>query len=206
MDRHSPPGRPAARRLPQPFRGFGVDLADLREYQYHDDVRHIDWNVTARLQTPYVRVYNEDRDVTAWFLLDLSPSVSFGSERVPKRSVAIEFVTVLSRLLSRQGNPIGALFYGDRVDTVIPARSGRRHVLHILSRMLAQPERRRSAPTNLKDVCQPAARPCRGDHSCSSSPTSSAPPVGRSLWRTWPGGTRSWPCGSTTRSKCSFRT
>ena len=134
------------------FRGFGVDLADLREYQYHDDVRHIDWNVTARLQTPYVRVYNEDRDVTAWFLLDLSPSVSFGSERVQKRSVAIDFVTVLARLLSRYGNPVGALFYGDRVDTVIPARSGRRHVLHILSRMLSRPERSHAAATNLKDL------------------------------------------------------
>ncbi|MBS1213711.1 MAG: hypothetical protein H6R26_2328 [Proteobacteria bacterium] len=136
------------------FRGFGVDLADLREYQFHDDVRHIDWNVTARLLTPYVRVYNEDRDVTAWFLLDLSPSVSFGSEQVEKRSVAIEFVTLLARLLSRHGNPVGALFYGDRVDTVIPARGGRRHVLHILSRMLSRPERRRSAATNLKDLLQ----------------------------------------------------
>jgi uncharacterized protein (DUF58 family) len=134
------------------FRGFGIDLADLREYQYHDDVRHIDWNVTARLQTPYVRVYNEDRDVTAWFLLDLSPSVSFGSERVQKRSVAIEFVTVLARLLSRYGNPVGALFYGDRVDTMIPARGGRRHVLHILSRMLSRPEPSRAAATNLKDL------------------------------------------------------
>jgi len=134
------------------FRGFGVDLADLREYQYHDDVRHIDWNVTARLQTPYVRVYNEDRDVTAWFLLDLSPSVSFGSEQVQKRSVAIDFVTVLARLLSRYGNPVGALFYGDRVDTVIPARSGRRHVLHILNRMLSRPEPSRAAATNLKDL------------------------------------------------------
>ena len=134
------------------FRGFGVDLADLREYQYHDDVRHIDWNVTARLQTPYVRVYNEDRDVTAWFLLDLSPSVSFGSERAQKRSVAIDFVTVLARLLSRYGNPVGALFYGDHVDTVIPARSGRRHVLHILSRMLSRPEPSRATATNLKDL------------------------------------------------------
>ena len=61
------------------FRGFGLDLADLREYQYGDDVRHIDWNVTARLQTPYVREYHEDREVTAWFLLDLCPSVDFGS-------------------------------------------------------------------------------------------------------------------------------
>ena len=134
------------------FRGFGVDLADLREYQFHDDVRHIDWNVTARLQTPYVRVYNEDRDVTAWFLLDLSPSVSFGSEQVEKRTVAIEFVTVLARLLSRHGNPVGALFYGDRVDTVIQARAGRRHVLHILGRMLSRPERHSSAATNLNDL------------------------------------------------------
>ena len=134
------------------FRGFGVDLADLREYQYHDDVRHIDWNVTARLQTPYVRVYNEDRDVTAWFLLDLSPSVSFGSEQMQKRSVAIDFVTVLARLLSRHGNPVGALFYSDRVDTMIPARSGRRHILHILSRMLAQPERSQATSTKLKDL------------------------------------------------------
>jgi uncharacterized protein (DUF58 family) len=140
------------------FRGFGVDLADLREYQYHDDVRHIDWNVTARLQTPYVRVYNEDRDVTAWFLIDLSPSVGFGSERVRKRAVAVDFVAVLARLLSRYGNPVGALFYGDRVDTVIPARGGRRHVLHILSRMLSRPELTRSAATDLKDLLL-AARP-----------------------------------------------
>src|SRR5687768_7794844 len=130
------------------FRGFGLDLADLREYQYHDDVRHIDWNVTARLQTPYVREYNEDREVTAWFLLDLSPSVDFGSRDVRKRSVATEFVTVLAALLARHGNRVGALFYGDRVDTVIPARSGRRHVLHILHKILSRPELSRAAATN----------------------------------------------------------
>src|SRR4026208_2175944 len=125
------------------FRGFGLDLADLREYQYHDDVRYIDWNVTARLQTPHVRVYNEDREVTAWFLLDLSPSVAFGSQ-VKKRSVSTEFVAVLARLLTRHGNRVGALFYGDSVDTVIPARTGRRHVLDILHRVPSRPTR--SAP------------------------------------------------------------
>ena len=67
------------------FRGYGLDLADLREYVYHDDVRHIDWNVTARLQTPYVREYHEEREVAAWFLLDLSPSVAFGSQTIEKR-------------------------------------------------------------------------------------------------------------------------
>jgi uncharacterized protein (DUF58 family) len=139
------------------FRGFGLDLADLREYQYHDDVRYIDWNVTARLMAPYVRVYNEDRDVTAWFLLDLSPSLDFGSTE-NKRSVSTAFVAVLARLLTRHGNRVGALFYGDRVDTVIPVRSGRRHVLHILSRMLSRPERSHSAPTNLRDFFQTGFR------------------------------------------------
>lgn len=139
------------------FRGFGLDLADLREYQYYDDVRYIDWNVTARLQTPYVRVYNEDREVIAWFLLDLSPSVDFGA-RVKKRSVSTEFVTVLARLLTRHGNRVGALFYGDSVDTVIPARSGRRHALHILHRILSRPEASRAAATNLGDFLQTALR------------------------------------------------
>src|SRR5688572_21577784 len=139
------------------FRGFGLDLADLREYQYHDDVRYIDWNVTARLMTPYVRVYNEDREVTAWFLLDLSPSVDFGSN-VKKRSVSTEFITLLMRLLTRHGNRVGALFYDDKVDTVIPARTGRRHVLDILHRVLSRPERSRSAETDLRDCFQTASR------------------------------------------------
>jgi uncharacterized protein (DUF58 family) len=134
------------------FRGFGLDLADLREYQYHDDVRHIDWNVTARLQTPYVREYNEDREVNAWFLLDLSPSVDFGSGAVRKRSVAAEFVAVLARLLTRHGNRVGALLYGDKVDTVIPARSGRRHVLHLMDRMASRPALERSSGTRLEEL------------------------------------------------------
>src|SRR5258708_40193240 len=93
------------------FRGFGLDLADLREYQYGDDVRHIDWNVTARLQTPYVREYHEDREVTAWFLLDLSASVDFGSRQVRKRAVSQGFVAGLARVSPRHGNPRRALVY-----------------------------------------------------------------------------------------------
>jgi uncharacterized protein (DUF58 family) len=139
------------------FRGFGLDLADLREYQYHDDVRYIDWNVTARLSTPYVREYHEDREVTAWFLLDLSPSVDFGSEQVKKQSVSIDFVTVIARLLTRHGNRVGAMFYGERLDSVIPARSGRRHVLHILNRMLTRPPLRQASATNLQEFLQAAA-------------------------------------------------
>ncbi len=139
------------------FRGFGLDLADLREYQYYDDVRYIDWNVSARLMTPYVRVYNEDREVTAWFLLDLSASANFGS-RVKKRAVSSEFVTVLARLLTRHGNRVGALFYGVSVDTVIPARSGRRHVLHLLQKMISRTEPASSATTDLSDLLQTALR------------------------------------------------
>jgi uncharacterized protein (DUF58 family) len=131
------------------FRGFGLDLADLREYQYQDDVRRIDWNVTARLQTPYVREYNEDRDVTAWFLLDLSASLDFGSGDLKKRAVSVEFVAVLARLLTRHGNRVGAILYGDRVDGVIPPRAGRRHVLHLLDAMQRRPEAPASAQTDL---------------------------------------------------------
>jgi prepilin-type processing-associated H-X9-DG protein len=140
------------------FRGVGLDLADLREYQYHDDVRYIDWNVTARLQTPYVREYHEDREVTAWFLLDLTASMDVGSRPVAKRSVSTEFVTVLARLLTRHGNRVGALFYDGRVDTVIPARSGRRHVLHILHRLLSRPAPARPVATKLTDLLRTAAR------------------------------------------------
>jgi uncharacterized protein (DUF58 family) len=125
------------------LRGFGIDLADLREYQAHDDVRYIDWNVTARLQTPHVREFLEDREVTAWFLLDLSGSVNFGSRGVRKRELSSEFAGVIARLLTRHGNRVGALLYAGsaaggsaRACEVIPARVGRRQVLHLLDRIL----------------------------------------------------------------------
>jgi uncharacterized protein (DUF58 family) len=143
------------------FRGAGLDLADLREYQYHDDVRHIDWNVTARLGTPYVREYHEDREVTAWFLLDLTASMDFGSGHVPKRSVSADFVAVLARLLTRHGNRVGALLYDGRPEVpiaVIPARSGRRHVLHVLQRLRARPASARPAVTKLTDLLRAAAQ------------------------------------------------
>ena len=122
------------------MRGAGLDLADLREYQLHDEVRHIDWNVTARMQVPHVRVYTEDREMTAWFLLDLSPSVDFGSGQQRKRDVLAGFVAVLARLLTRHGNRVGALLYGAGVDRMVPARSGRPHVLHLLHSIQNRPE------------------------------------------------------------------
>ena len=122
------------------FRGAGLVLADLREYQSHDDVRHIDWNVTARMQTPYVREHQEDREVAAWFLVDMSGSVHFGSGAVSKRQLAAEAVTVLARLLSQHGNRVGIMLFSGtqvRAEVVVPARSGRRHLLHVLQLMLS---------------------------------------------------------------------
>lgn len=121
------------------LRGFGLDLADLREYRPGDDVRHIDWNATARLATPQVREFQEDREVAAWFLLDLSGSVDFGSGTVRKRALLEEFTAVMARVLVRHGNRVGAVLYGGAAVTpvVVPACAGRRHLLHMLSRMRA---------------------------------------------------------------------
>ncbi len=121
------------------FYGYGVDFADLREYQPEDDIRYIDWNVTARMDSPYVRQYMEDREITAWFLLDLSPSVDFGTVQSLKRNVLIDFVATLARLLTRHGNRIGAIFYGSHVERTIPARGGRIQVLRLINDLLNQP-------------------------------------------------------------------
>jgi uncharacterized protein (DUF58 family) len=117
------------------LRGVGLDLADLREYQLHDDVRHIDWNVTARMQTPYVRQFSEDRDMNAWFLVDLSPSADFGSGDQNKGQMSTEFVALLARLITQHGNRAGLMLYGSTVDTIIPPRADRTHVLHMLHKM-----------------------------------------------------------------------
>jgi len=139
------------------LRGTGLDLADLREYQHHDDVRHIDWNVTARMNVPHVRVFTEDREMSAWFLLDLSPSVDFGSGELRKRTISAEFVAVLARLLTRHGNRVGAMLYGSGVDTVIPTRCSRRHVLHLLHSMHSRPTGAEAGPTKLEELLSSAA-------------------------------------------------
>ncbi|MDB5803783.1 MAG: hypothetical protein JWN73_1105 [Betaproteobacteria bacterium] len=124
------------------LRGFGLDLADLREYQAHDDVRYIDWNVTARMEVPYVREFQEDREVTAWFVLDLSGSVDFGSRKLRKRELAAELAGVLARVLTRHGNRVGALLQGrdggdGAREEVIPVRGGRAQVLRLIDRVAA---------------------------------------------------------------------
>ncbi len=122
------------------FRGHGIDFADLREYQPEDDVRHIDWNVTARMDTPYVRQFIEDREITGWFLLDLSPSMDFGTVQSQKRTMLIDFVGTLARLLTRHGNRIGSISYGGAVGSTIPPRGGRLQVLRLTAELLRQPQ------------------------------------------------------------------
>jgi uncharacterized protein (DUF58 family) len=113
------------------FRGTGIDFDSLREYVLDDDVRHIDWNVTARLDEPYVRQYTEDRDLTAWLVLDQSASMRFGGTPHGKDSVLTDLAVCLARLFTGGGNRVGAILYDNRFQRVIPARTGRNQVLHL---------------------------------------------------------------------------
>jgi uncharacterized protein (DUF58 family) len=122
------------------FRGAGIDFADLRAYTAEDDVRHIDWNVTARLDEPYVREYTEDRELTAWLVLDQSASMRFGAELHGKDSVLAELAVCLARLFSFGGNRVGAVLYDNRTQRVIPARSGRNQVLRIAHEIVRETE------------------------------------------------------------------
>jgi uncharacterized protein (DUF58 family) len=143
------------------FQGFGLDLADLREYQFADDVRRIDWNVTARMQETYVRHYLEDRELTAWFLLDLTPSEEFGTVQVSKRDLLTDFVAVLARLLTRHGNRVGAILYDGRTVHVIPAGGGRLQVLRLIDELQRLPRVRRTPPTDLSVPLEVAGRSIR---------------------------------------------
>jgi uncharacterized protein (DUF58 family) len=138
-----------------------VDFADLREYQPEDDIRYIDWNVTARMDTPYVRQYSEDRELTAWFLLDLSPSVDFGALQHQKRTMLTDFVAVLARLLTRHGNRVGAMMFNGHHQHVVPARSGKIQVLRLINDMMRQPRLPRAPFTNLSVFLQSALNTIR---------------------------------------------
>jgi uncharacterized protein (DUF58 family) len=140
------------------FYGQGLDLADIREYQFGDDIRRIDWNVTARLDSPYVRQYTEDREISAWFLLDLSPSVDFGTVHTLKRNMLIDFVATLARLLTRHGNRVGAVLYDSHVERVIPAGGGRPQVLRIINDLQRMPPLPRAPFTDLAKLLQAAYR------------------------------------------------
>lgn len=142
-----------------PSRGDGLDLADLREYQFHDDVRRIDWNATARLDVPYVRDYLEDREIPVWFLLDMSPSMMFEGVSISKHAVLTEFAVLMCRLMLGRGNRTGAMIFSHGVDRTIPAQGGRQQLLQILNAVLTY--RAKPGATDLNQVLAHAAQRIR---------------------------------------------
>jgi uncharacterized protein (DUF58 family) len=117
------------------WHGTGIDFTDLRAYTVEDDVRHIDWNVTARLDEPYVRQYTEDRELTAWLVVDRSASMRFGGG-AGKESIATELAVSLGRLVTQGGNRVGAILYDNAGHRVIPPRSGRDQILRIAHELM----------------------------------------------------------------------
>ncbi|MET0423011.1 MAG: DUF58 domain-containing protein [Actinoplanes sp.] len=120
------------------WHGTGIDFTDLRAYTPEDDVRHIDWNVTARLDEPFVRQYTEDREMTAWLVVDRSASMRFG-QAAGKESVAAELAVSLGRLVSQGGNRVGAILFDNRSHQVIPPRAGRDQILRIARELTRTP-------------------------------------------------------------------
>jgi uncharacterized protein (DUF58 family) len=143
------------------FRGAGMDFLDLREYEPGDDVRHIDWNVTARMDTPFVRQYAEDRELTAWLLLDRSPSMGFGPIDRPKELVLCELATTFARLLTRGGNRVGAILFDNELEETLPPRSSRNQVLALTRSLLRTPPETNGAVTDLTRLLETANRTIR---------------------------------------------
>jgi uncharacterized protein (DUF58 family) len=145
-------------------RGTGTDLAGLREYVEGDDARYIDWNATARLNEPQIRMFTEDRELTVWLVLDRSASMTVGAPARGKQDVLSELALVLARLFGRGGNRVGALFYDSGVVRTVPPGTGRRHVLRIgaeLTRTAVTDRRgadRYSATTNLAAMLDAVAK------------------------------------------------
>lgn len=118
------------------FKGRGMAFSEVREYQYGDDVRNMDWNVTARLHSPYVKVFEEEREMTVVLVVDVSRSGLFGTQVRTKRELLAEIAAVLSFSAILNNDKVGALFFSDHVEKFIPPKKGRSHLLHIIREML----------------------------------------------------------------------
>ncbi len=118
------------------FKGRGMAFSEVREYQYGDDVRNMDWNVTARLGSPYVKVFEEERELTVVLLIDVSRSGLFGTSMRTKRDLTAEIAAVLSFSAILNNDKVGALFFSDRVELFIPPKKGRSHLLHIIREII----------------------------------------------------------------------
>ena len=118
------------------FKGRGMTFSEVREYQYGDDVRNMDWNVTARLRSPYVKIFEEEREMTVVLLIDISRSGLFGTKGQNKRDMIAEIAAVLSFSALINNDKVGAMFFSDRVEKFIPPQKGRSHLLHIIREIL----------------------------------------------------------------------
>lgn len=118
------------------FKGRGMAFSEVREYQYGDDVRNMDWNVTARLRSPYVKVFEEERELTVVLLVDVSRSRLFGTAGQSRRDVLAEIAAVLSFSASINNDKVGALFFSEKVEKFIPPKKGRSHLLHIIREII----------------------------------------------------------------------
>lgn len=141
------------------FRGRGVEFAEVREYLPGDDIRSIDWNVTARLGAPFVKRFHEERQLTLLLLVDVSASGGFGSVRRTKRQLAAEVAAVLSLAATRHRDRVGAAFYSDKVEWFAPPKSGRRQALSVVSQVLAyEPEGRATNLIRSMEFLEPLLR------------------------------------------------
>lgn len=131
------------------FKGRGMAFSEVREYQYGDDVRDIDWNVTARFHKPYIKVFEEERELTVMLLVDVSGSLDFGTIKQMKRDMATEIAATLAFSAIQNNDKIGVIFFSDRIEKFIPPKKGRKHILYIIRELIDfQPKSRR---TNLKE-------------------------------------------------------
>ena len=127
------------------FKGRGMAFSEVREYQYGDDVRDIDWNVTARFNKPYVKVFEEERELTVMLLVDVSGSLDFGTQVQTKREMTTEIAATLAFSAIQNNDKIGVIFFSDRIEKFIPPKKGRKHILFIIRELLDfQPESNRT--------------------------------------------------------------
>ena len=127
------------------FKGRGRAFSEVREYQFGDDVRDIDWNVTARFHRPYVKVFEEERELTVMLLIDVSGSLDFGTQCQTKRDMVTEIAATLAFSAIQNNDKIGVIFFSDRIEKYIPPKKGRRHILYIIREMLDfKPKSRRT--------------------------------------------------------------
>lgn len=134
------------------FKGRGMAFSEVREYQYGDDIRDIDWNVSARFHRPYVKVFEEERELTVMLMIDVSGSLDFGTQQMTKKEMVTEIAATLAFSAIQNNDKIGVIFFSDKIEKYIPPKKGRKHILFIIREMLDfHPE---SSKTNVKNAIE----------------------------------------------------